>query len=146
MENRQAQDEEPTRYAGFWLRVAANIIDSIILTTVFTLLGVSTGLFSAPPGEFFQYAYPGSIVFPWLYYALFESSHLQATIGKHLLHIKVTDMQGARATFARATGRHFGKILSGVILAIGYLMVAFTKRKQGLHDILAKTLVVRRNQ
>jgi uncharacterized RDD family membrane protein YckC len=57
--------------------------------------------------------------------------------------LKVTDLYGNRISFERATGRHFAKILSAMILCIGYLMVAFTERKQGLHDLLAGTLVRR---
>jgi uncharacterized RDD family membrane protein YckC len=59
------------------------------------------------------------------------------------LGIIVTDLEGRRIGFGRATGRYFAKILSALILGIGFLMVAFTQRKQGLHDMIAGTLVVR---
>jgi uncharacterized RDD family membrane protein YckC len=72
-----------------------------------------------------------------------ESSSYQATLGKMIFGMKVTDLYGNRISFARATGRHFAKILSGMILGIGFIMVAFTERKQGLHDLLAGTLVRR---
>jgi uncharacterized RDD family membrane protein YckC len=65
-----------------------------------------------------------------------------ATIGKMALGIKVTDLNGERITFGRATGRYFGKILSGLTLCIGYIIAGFSQQKQALHDILAKTLVV----
>jgi len=55
--------------------------------------------------------------------------------------MKVTDLNGNRISFARATGRHFAKWLSTLILWIGFIMVGFTDRKQGLHDMLAGTLV-----
>jgi uncharacterized RDD family membrane protein YckC len=71
------------------------------------------------------------------------SSDRQATVGKIAVGLKVTDLYGQRISFARATGRHFAKILSAMVLFIGYIMVAFTERKQGLHDILAGTLVVK---
>jgi uncharacterized RDD family membrane protein YckC len=71
-----------------------------------------------------------------------ESSSSQATIGKMLMGIKVTDMDGKRITFGRASGRFFGKVLSKLILYIGFIMAAFTEKKQGLHDILAETLVL----
>jgi uncharacterized RDD family membrane protein YckC len=71
-----------------------------------------------------------------------ESSTSQATIGKMLMGIKVTDMNGHRISFARASGRFFGKALSKLIVYIGFIMAAFTEKKQGLHDILAKTLVI----
>ena len=79
----------------------------------------------------------------WLYSALMESSAKQATVGKLALGIIVTDMEGRRIGFGKATGRHFAKFLSALILGIGFIMVAFTQRKQGLHDILAGTLVIR---
>jgi uncharacterized RDD family membrane protein YckC len=79
----------------------------------------------------------------WLYEALMESSSYQATIGKMVLGMKVTDLYGNRISFGRATGRHFAKILSGMILCIGFIMVGLTERKQGLHDLLAGTLVRR---
>jgi uncharacterized RDD family membrane protein YckC len=72
-----------------------------------------------------------------------ESSPKQGTLGKMALGIVVTDMDSRRISFGRATGRYFAKILSGLILGIGFLMVAFTEKKQGLHDILAGTLVVK---
>ena len=79
----------------------------------------------------------------WLYYAGFESSRWQATPGKRVIGIRVTDAAGARVSFARASGRFFAKILSGLICGIGYLLAAFTARKQALHDLIAGTLVVR---
>ncbi len=85
-----------------------------------------------------------NIVGIWLYFALQESSEHQATLGKRALNIYVTDLQGRRISFGQATGRHFGKIISGFILGIGYMMAGFTEKKQGLHDIMASTLVKRR--
>jgi len=82
------------------------------------------------------------LVLTWLYFAFCESSPWQATLGKLALGIRVVDMEGNRISFLRATGRHFAKLLSGLILMIGYVMVAFTQRKQGLHDIIASTLVL----
>ncbi len=79
----------------------------------------------------------------WLYEAFMESSSYQATLGKMIFGMKVTDLNGNRISFGRATGRHFAKWLSGLILCIGYMMVGFTERKQGLHDMLAGTLVRR---
>ena len=57
------------------------------------------------------------------------------------MDIIVTDLHGNRVSFGRATGRYFAKIISSIILFIGYLMIAFTEKKQGLHDIIAETLV-----
>jgi uncharacterized RDD family membrane protein YckC len=84
-----------------------------------------------------------SLLVMWLYHAICESSSWQGSVGKKLLGIRVTDMYGQRISFGKATGRHFGKLLSGMILGIGFIMIAFTGQKQGLHDQLAGTLVVR---
>lgn len=81
----------------------------------------------------------------WLYYAIMESSTPQGTLGKMAVGIKVIDMQGNRITFARATGRFFGKIISKMILYVGFIMAGFTEKKQALHDIMADCLVVRKN-
>jgi uncharacterized RDD family membrane protein YckC len=121
-----------TVYAGFWKRLAAFIIDYLIIgAATFALIFVSMG-----------FLYPAAIVAGWLYFALMESSEKQATLGKMALGIIVTDMEGERISFGRATGRYFGKILSAIILYIGHIMIAFTEKKQGLHDMLANTLVV----
>jgi uncharacterized RDD family membrane protein YckC len=82
------------------------------------------------------------VIGQWLYYALMESSSKQATLGKLALGIVVTDLGGNRVSFGRATGRYFGKIVSGMIMCIGYIMAGFTERKQALHDIMASCLVV----
>lgn len=136
---------------GFWWRVLAYFIDAIILyigTSILTgLFGVTLPMAGtgALPDEVFTGAFFGlmgtNLVLNWLYFALLESSKLQATIGKLAIGLVVTDMDGERISFLRATGRYFAKILSSLILCIGYIMVAFTQRKQGLHDLIAGTLV-----
>lgn len=78
----------------------------------------------------------------WLYHAIMESSTKQATLGKMAISMKVTDMNGNRITFARASGRFFAKILSGLIFNIGYIIAGFTEKKQALHDMIAGTLVI----
>ncbi len=139
-------------YAGFWLRVLAWFIDALISCAVFFPLGIAIGLIMMASGSdpnsgdmiLVRLSTNGlSIVAGWLYYSLCESSSWQGTVGKKVLGLRVTDLDGQRISFANATGRHFGKILSGLILGIGFIMVAFTERKQGLHDIMASTLVVR---
>lgn len=77
----------------------------------------------------------------WLYFAAMESSPLEATVGKITLRLRVTDLNGGRISFGRASARHFSKIVSlGTLL--GFLAAIFTKRRQALHDVLAKTVVV----
>lgn len=140
------------KYGGFWIRVAAAIIDAIILRVVvapvgfiFGSLGMA-GMMTGLPHRGLR-LFGGGLTFilllfgSWLYEAFMESSSYQATVGKMIFGMKVTDLNGNRISFERATGRHFAKWLSGVILGIGYIMVGFTERKQGLHDLLASTLV-----
>jgi uncharacterized RDD family membrane protein YckC len=86
-----------------------------------------------------------SIIVTWLYFAILESSGWQATYGKRALGIMVTDVAGRRIGFGRATARHFAKLLSGLFAGVGFLMIAWSSQRQGLHDGLAKTLVVRRD-
>lgn len=127
-------------YAGFWRRLAASLIDGIIMAI--PLLPFYILFFVNEEIEYLIIIYPLAFILPWLYNALMESSSQQASLGKMALGIVVTDGSGRRISFARATGRHFGKIISGLILYIGYLMIAFTQRKQGLHDLMADSLVV----
>ncbi len=122
-------------YGGFWIRVLAWIIDVVIVGLVFPL-----AMLSGTHVIGFGLGFVGG----WLYEALLTSSSLQATLGKMIMGLRVTDLQGQRIDFGRATVRHFAKYLSTAILGIGYLMVAFTERKQGLHDLIAGTLVQKR--
>lgn len=148
---RAAADVEITqmRYADFWLRVVAYFLDAIILWFLILVIGgfagylyvIATGI--AEEGARII-AFVMGIFIAWLYYALLESSSWQATLGKMALGMKVTDMGGRRIGFGRATGRYFAKIISGIILGIGYLMVAYTDKNQGLHDRMAGCLVVMR--
>jgi uncharacterized RDD family membrane protein YckC len=82
----------------------------------------------------------------WLYFAVMESSPWQATLGKKLLGLYVTDIHGQRLTFGRATGRTLAKYLSVMTAGIGYLVCGVTERKQALHDVVAKCLVLRRSR
>lgn len=142
------------RYGGFWIRVVATIIDSVLMRVVVAPVAIIFGGLSMA-GRMSGVPHRGLAILgggvtsilllfgSWLYSALMESSSYQATLGKMIFGMKVTDLNGNRISFERATGRHFAKFLSGIILGIGFIMVAFTERKQGLHDILAGTLVRR---
>jgi len=147
-------------YGGFWIRVVAAIIDHIILRVVVAPVGMifgGLGLAGGMMGHVPHFGHPffglgllgGGVTFillifgSWLYEAFMESSSYQATLGKMVCGLKVTDLYGNRISFERATGRYFAKWLSTMILFIGYIMVGFTERKQGLHDLLAGTLVRR---
>jgi len=145
-------------YAGFWLRFVAWIIDRILLSVVtrlvlFPIFGFSAlrmMLHGHPNPEELATLVGGmarvfavSFVLDWLYYALMESSAWQATLGKKTLGLRVTDLQGDRISFGRATGRFFARIISAFTLLIGYIMAGFTEKKQALHDIIAGCLVIR---
>ncbi len=143
----------PSIYAGFWRRLVALWIDNIILSIPVGFISFVLG-FIGGVGGFNQSAIMGvsvfaqMLVFPlyWLYSALMESSSKQATLGKMALGIMVTDMDLQRISFGRATGRYFGKIISLLILCIGFLIAGFTEKKQGLHDMMANCLVVKKNR
>ncbi len=123
-------------YGGFWVRVVAAIIDWMVV-------GMATGIMVVVALGMLGSGMTLFVVISWLYEAFLLSSERQATLGKLAMGLVVTDYNDRRLTFGRATGRHFAKYLSGVILWIGYIMVAFTDRKQGLHDMVASTLVVK---
>ena len=143
-----AESDEFKGYAGFWKRFAAVIIDGCILTVTGLIIGGFIGfVYGLSTGTSEGAGALGNIVgiiIGWLYYALMESSSKQGTLGKMALGIKVTDLTGNVISFGRATGRHFSKIISTIILLVGYLMVSFTAKKQGLHDMIAGCLVVNR--
>ena len=137
-------------YAGFWKRFAALIIDLIIINIGGFVFGFVFGIVMVSIGVDDIAVLKGmaniiSIVLAWLYFAVMESSTKQGTIGKIILGIKVTDIQGERISFSKATGRYFGRIVSVIILMIGFIMIAFTEKKQGLHDMMTGCLVVNRN-
>jgi uncharacterized RDD family membrane protein YckC len=144
-------------YAGFWRRFAALIIDEMFISIVVVgaeavldaIWGVNSGLrlgiFGGKQlGAVFALKFMGGTLIHWLYWAGMESSGYQATLGKVALGLKVTDLQGEPISFGRATGRYFGKFISALLLGIGFLMAGLTEKKQALHDIMAGTLVVRK--
>lgn len=142
-------------YGGFWIRVVASIVDAIVVRAVVAPIGFMFGGMSLLGGMGHGFPHTGfallgggvTIVLvlagQWLYEAFLESSSYQATLGKMIFGMKVTDLNGNRISFARATGRHFAKIVSGLVMCIGLIMVGLTERKQGLHDLMAGTLVRR---
>jgi len=151
-------------YAGFWLRFVAYLIDGVLLGIVAVpiivilvlLTGASAALsnmgnrpedfvFPAALVTFLLLMIPILICGEWLYFAMMESSSWQATLGKKAMGLIVTDMEGKRMTFARASGRFFAKIVTGLVpLAIGWIMAGFTEKKQALHDFIAATLVLKK--
>jgi uncharacterized RDD family membrane protein YckC len=141
----QAAGAAQVAYGGFWIRLVAYIIDAILLTLVVGGLGailgfnlMETDLERQEP--LFNLL---SFVIGWLYFALMESSERGATVGKMALGLRVVTSNGQRLSFMNATGRYFAKIISAIILGIGFLMIAFTDKKRGLHDMIASTLVIK---
>lgn len=122
-------------YAGFWRRAAASIFDSVIL---FIPAIVSNIVFKQAS----SLAFLINVVIGCAYYAGFHSSARQATPGKMAFGVKVSDLAGARIGVVRGVARYFALWLSAIILLVGYLMAAFTQKRQALHDMIAGTLVV----
>jgi uncharacterized RDD family membrane protein YckC len=152
-------------YGGFWIRLVAFFIDRIVLGAIGFALGVvlmpimmvgGGGTMTMTEGNQMMTAFAGSsalmgmglgvqliiLIVDVLYFSLLQSSSWQATIGMKVCGIKVVGLDYQRISFLRALGRYAASILSGIILMIGYLMIAFTEKKQGLHDKLAETYVV----
>ncbi|MEK4458057.1 RDD family protein [Paenibacillus sp. FSL R10-2748] len=149
-------------YAGFWKRTLAYIIDSLILWFVFLIIGLiwivirALGDWIPSPAENSMLTDGPSAIFTmrllgqtllnwgaiWLYYALMESSKCKATVGKLALGIVVVDEFNHKLSFGRASARYWSKLISVIILFVGFIMAAFTERKQALHDLIARTYVV----
>jgi uncharacterized RDD family membrane protein YckC len=126
---------EPVIYAGFWERFGAAFLDGIILMALNYIISLLLGRTASNVLGIFV---------GWLYYSLQESGPNQATIGKKEVGLKVVNMEGERISFGQATGRHFAKFLSALIIFIGYLMMIWDEKKQTLHDKMANTLVIKR--
>lgn len=133
-------------YAGFWIRVVAYIIDIIPLVIIAFVLAIITGeplLDADPSAPLYTFNDFIGLILGIAYFVGFESSSYQATPGKMALGLVVVDSDGRRISPLRALGRYLAKIPSAMLFLIGFIMVAFTERKQGLHDIMASTLVVK---
>lgn len=121
-----------TQYAGFWNRFAASWLNGIITTIAGSIITVIVVmLYAAGGGGSEGGAVIGffiSSIFGWLYFAILESSAKQATLGKMAVGVVVTDLNGNRLTFGKATARYFAKYLSIMTLLIGYIMAAFTEK------------------
>ena len=138
-----ADVEKKLNYAGFWIRVAAVFIDSILMYLVFfgaafLFLGGLESFATGGMNITFQLIFAVAGI---LYFAGMESSSRQGTLGKMAVGIKVGNARGEQLSFANALGRYFAKIVSTIILYIGFMMVGWDKKKQGLHDKIAGTYV-----
>ncbi len=138
------------RYAGFWLRLVAVIVDSGILFIAMLGIGAvfEVNVFAVTPTDIDREGIAilegVMVLIGWLYYAGMESTPPQGTVGKLFMGIYVAGRDGDRVSFGRASLRYWAKIISSIILLIGYLMAAFTRHKQALHDIIANCLVLKR--
>jgi uncharacterized RDD family membrane protein YckC len=143
--------------AGFWWRLLAYVIDYIIqLLIIFVLaaaagvllplLGMSTGFLTDdgddPLSKFYTKLF--ALVFNILYHATCEASNMRGSIGKLILRLSVVDADGNKLGFDKALSRNLGKILSALIIGIGYLNILWDDHKQAWHDQWAKTYVIRR--
>jgi uncharacterized RDD family membrane protein YckC len=147
--------EEPVfRYAPFWSRFVAWVLDLAIITVA--TVPVAIGLiwimealhgdlrmklgharYLAGLGAVFSWVIGG-----WLYNAQMLSSPRQATYGKRCFSLRVIGSRGRKIGFAQASARHFAKFLSAFIGFVGFIMAAFSRRRQALHDMVADTVVV----
>jgi uncharacterized RDD family membrane protein YckC len=150
----------PLRYGGFWRRWVAFMVDRFLLGLVVApcvlvifapmihldrVMEDPDGLIPAlaPMLGLILLMVPVIFAVLWLYYAWLHSSSRQATLGQMLMGLKVTDLEGRRITFAKASARYFAHIVTNLTLGLGYVCAAFTRRKQALHDLIVGTLVVR---
>jgi uncharacterized RDD family membrane protein YckC len=151
-------------YAGFWLRAVSSLIDRVILSSIFGLISsFRPAVFlifpdpntqSLPPSTLQEFltsiphptpeGFVVLLLLMWIYYAAFESSAWQATPGKKLLRLYVTDLSGRPITFSRASFHNIGRMISEMTFWVGYIPAGFTEKKQALHDIIASCLVLRR--
>ena len=170
METISTSSQNELNYAGFWLRLAAYIIDGFIIGVISLIIAIPSILIIASmaigldnisdpkdllaDGNLLKLGVIVgiiilisllSLVTTWLYYALFESSKQGGTLGKMAVNIKVVTYDGERVSFGRATGRYFARIITNMTLLVGYIMAGFTEKKQALHDILANCIVVRKD-
>jgi uncharacterized RDD family membrane protein YckC len=129
------------QYAGFWIRVGAYLLDIIILIPVNLIVGY------ALDDPFLEQGTASwiNIGIAACYYSLMESSSYQGTLGKMALNLRVGDSDGNQLSLGNAIGRYFSKFISAILLCIGFMMVGWDEKNQGLHDKIAGTYVFYRH-
>ena len=135
-------------FGGFWIRFAAYFVDVVVMlipTLLIAFLLRSTLPTDNESQESFVRLIDDfiNLMTWWVYTSAFLSSSWQATPGKRICGLKVIDYNGGRISFGQATGRYFAGLLNIFTIFVGYLMIAWTERRQGLHDLIAGTLVVK---
>jgi len=133
-------------YAGFWIRVGAYCIDVVVLLIPILLISSLLKLSESSPSEagvtkLLEFFF--NVMVWWIYMAVLNSSAWQASVGKKVLGLKVVDKNMNRLTFGRASGRYFAEFVSALPLGIGYILGAWTKKKQCLHDLIVGTYVIK---
>lgn len=144
MEALQSSSLRGHPHAGFWRRLAAYLIDGLLVGTVQGTIAIAMHTIAPDDLRAQLNILPVSILLAWAYFSLMESSPAQATVGKIALGIYVTDRDGDPIDFRRASIRYWAKVISTFVLMLGWVMAAFTPGKRALHDYLAGTLVLRR--
>jgi len=136
-------------YAGFWIRVGAKLLDGLIIGFPF-IIALGYILYrraaDSQATEFLgvQFALQGAMILVSWSYNIFFLGKYGATLGKMACGLRVVTAEGARFGYARATGRVFAEMLSGLICHLGYIMVAFDSEKRALHDRICNTRVITR--
>ncbi|MHB0876743.1 MAG: RDD family protein [Anaerolineae bacterium] len=140
------------RYAGFWRRFLAAIVDTVMLIFIYFAAGLLVVVFLVGvPARQWMALLDGTgpfiaaalvLLIAWVYSAAFECSAGQGTIGKSTLGMAVCDEGGQRISFWRASLRFLGKVLICLTLGVGFVIIAFDRRRRGLDDRLARTVVI----
>jgi len=127
------------RYAGFWIRFVAAIVDTIIVWIGSFIVSITLAATMPVPAWLI---YSIEFIIPFVYFIVMTDKY-QATFGKMIVGIKVIADNGQNASLGSIILREIiGKLVSMLILMIGYVMAGFTEKKQALHDMMAGTVVV----
>lgn len=152
-------EKRNVEFAGFWIRFAARLIDELLIGAVLMVVmflgigmiyGLTGGKFDPEDETYsvlFAVAYLGwcavCLITPVVYYTIMEASSWQASLGKKAIGLKVVNQSGYPISLGQSLGRNLGKLLSGMICSIGFIMAGFDDRKRALHDMMASTYVIR---
>jgi uncharacterized RDD family membrane protein YckC len=122
-------------HSGFFRRFIASLIDILVILLFIVFIQFILGVMD---GTFFNIAI---LFIVWNYFAFQESSARKGTVGKQAMNLVITDLDGNKISYLRATERFLGKFLSTIFFFAGFLLILFTDKRQALHDIIAKTVV-----
>jgi len=142
-------DPHAFRYAGFWIRLVAYIVDLVVMSVFGGVVGLifGVGTFAVMSGHVTTDAtmrIVGNLIgfIIGVSYETFMIGKFGATLGKIACKIKVVTAEGERVSYLRALGRYFSKFLSGIIVGLGYIMAGFDPEKRALHDRICNTRVI----